>query len=83
MGVLFPATQQIPIEIDNDPSRYFMAWLLYGTPNTAISHIIPMQDYKAFETTKMVSHLSFSAHFALASCFTTISLLPLQMIVGV
>ena len=42
MGVLFPATQQIPIEIDNDPSRSFTTWLLYGTPNTAISHIIPM-----------------------------------------
>ena len=60
-----------------------MIWLLYDTPNIAISRIIPTQDNKAFETTNMVSHLPFSSHFALASCFTTISLLHLQVIVEV
>ena len=52
MGVLFLATQWIPIEIENNPDHSFMAWLPYGTPNNVISHIMPMQDYMAFEKRK-------------------------------
>ena len=49
MGVLFSATQRIPIEIDNDPNQSFTARLPYSTSGTAISRIMPMQDYTAFE----------------------------------
>ena len=77
MEALFLATQRIPIEVDEDPSQYFMAWLLYGIADIAIAHIIHMQDYIAFETTKVVSHpylchLWFFWFFFLVSCFIMI-----------
>lgn len=42
IGVLFPATQRIPVEIDNDTNQSFMARLPYDTPYTAFSYIMPM-----------------------------------------
>lgn len=42
IGVLFPATQRIPVEIDNDANQSFTARLPYDTPYTAFSHIMPM-----------------------------------------
>ena len=56
MGTLFPITQWIPIEMDEDPSQSFMTRLLYGITDIVIAHIIHMKDYTAFETTKVVSH---------------------------
>ena len=40
MGVFFPATQRIPIEIEENPSRSFMAQLSYSTVDIAIAHIL-------------------------------------------
>ena len=59
IGVLFLVTQQIPVEIDKNPSQSFMTRLLYGTPDTAITHILHIQDYIAFETTEVVGLLPF------------------------
>lgn len=59
IGVLFLVTQQIPVEIDKNPSQSFMTQLLYSTPNTAITHILHIQDYIAFETTEVVGLLLF------------------------
>lgn len=42
MGVLFSATQWIPIKVDENPSRFFMARLLYNTLDTAIARILYM-----------------------------------------
>lgn len=83
MGVPFPTTQQILVEIDNDPSRSFMARLSYNTSNISLSRIMPMQDYTNFETIEVVIRLSFSTHFVLASCLTMVSLLPPQVIARV
>ena len=55
--VLFPATQRIPIEVDEDPNQSFMTRLPYGSPNTAIGTIIHMKDYTTFKTTEVVGHL--------------------------
>ena len=81
--VLFLATQWILIEINNDLNGFFIARLSYGTSDSAISRIMPMQDYMTFETVEMVSCLPFFAHFSLASCFTTIFLLSSQVIARV
>ncbi|KAL6350513.1 hypothetical protein AAG906_019160 [Vitis piasezkii] len=54
MRVLFPATQRIPIEVDEDPNQSFMTRLPYGSPNTAIGTIIHMKDYTTFKTTEVV-----------------------------
>ena len=42
MGVFFPATQRIPIEIEENPSRSFMAQLSYSTVDIAIARILHM-----------------------------------------
>ena len=57
MGVLFPATQQITVEIDENSSQYFMTLLPYNTLDTVIARILHMKDYTTFETTKMVGCL--------------------------
>lgn len=57
MRVLFLAMQRIPVEVDEDPSQSFMAQILYGTPNIAITHIIHMKDYTTFEATELVGRL--------------------------
>lgn len=55
MGVPFPATRLVPIEIENNQIQTFVAQLPFGTPDTIVSHILPMQDYIPFETTEVVS----------------------------
>ena len=59
MGVLFLATQQIPVEIESNLNQPFIARLPFGTLDTAISRIMPMQDYTAFETMEVVSRFPF------------------------
>lgn len=59
MGVLFSTTQRIPVEIENNSDRSFTMHLSYGTPNTAISHIMPMWDYTSFEMVEVVSRSPF------------------------
>ena len=66
MGVLFPASQLIPIEIDDNPSRFFKARLSYSTPNIATAR---MQDYTTFEMAKVVSHLPIFYLFCLSLLF--------------
>lgn len=43
--------QRISVEVDEDPSQSFMAQILYGTLDIAITHIIHMKDYTTFEAT--------------------------------
>ena len=57
--MLFLTTQWILVEIDNDPNRLFMTRLSYDTSDSIISCSMPMQDYTDFETTEVVSHLTF------------------------
>ena len=59
MTVLFPATQQILIEIKSDMDRSSTTCFSYGTPDTAISHIMPMLDYTTFEMAEVVSRSPF------------------------
>lgn len=59
IGVFFLVTQQILVEIDKNPSQSFMTRLLYDTPDTAITHILHLQDYVAFETTEVVGLLPY------------------------
>ena len=59
MGVLFLATQRIPVEIESNLNQSFIAWLPFGTLDTTISRIMPMQDYTTFETTEVVSRFPF------------------------
>lgn len=54
IGVLFPAIQWIPVEIDENPNRSFITRLPYSTLDITIARILHMQDYIAFETTKVV-----------------------------
>lgn len=55
MGVLFLVTWQVPVELKSDPSLTFIARLPFGTPDTVIFNILPIQDYTTFEMVKMVS----------------------------
>ena len=59
MRVLFPTAQWISIEIENNLDRSFTACLSYGTLDTTISHIMPMQDYTAFETVEVAGRSPF------------------------
>ncbi|KAJ9687051.1 hypothetical protein PVL29_015775 [Vitis rotundifolia] len=54
--VLFSATQQILVEVDDNLNQSFMVRLPYDTSNTAIAHIIHMKDYTTFETMEVVGH---------------------------
>ena len=36
MGVLFLATQRIPVEIESNPNQSFIAWLPFGTLDIAM-----------------------------------------------
>ena len=69
MGVLFPATQRIPIEIDDNPSRFFKARLSYSTPDIDTACIARMQDYTAFEMAKVVSRPPIFYLFCLSLLF--------------
>ena len=66
MGVLFSVTQRIPIEIDDNPSRFFKARLPYSTPDITIAR---MQNYTAFEMAKVVSRLPIFYLFCLSLLF--------------
>ncbi|KAJ9687146.1 hypothetical protein PVL29_015842 [Vitis rotundifolia] len=57
IGVLFPTTHQILVEVDENPSQSFMARLPYSTPNTTIVYILHMKNYTAIESKKMVGRL--------------------------
>ena len=59
MRVFFPAIQRILIEIKNDLDRSSMVCLSYGTPDTAISRIMPMLDYTTFKMAEVVSRSPF------------------------
>ena len=59
MGVLFLATQRIPVKIESNLNQSFVARLPFRTLNTTISRIMPMQDYTTFETTEVVSRFPF------------------------
>ena len=69
MGVLFSVTQRIPIEIDDNPSRFFKARLSYSTPDIDTACIARMQDYTAFEMAKVVSRLPIFYLFCLSLLF--------------
>lgn len=48
--------QKIPVKVDENPSQSFMAQIPYGTLDIAITRIIHMKEYTAFETTELVGH---------------------------
>lgn len=66
--VFFPVMQRILVEMDKDPNQSFMVRFPHDTSNTAISHIMNMNDYTAFETSKMVGHPLFF-HLCIFSIF--------------
>lgn len=55
MGVLFLATWRVSVDLESDPTISFVAYLQFSTPDSVVSHILPMQDYTTIKTTKMVS----------------------------
>ena len=55
--MLFLATQRILVEVDDNPSRSYMARLPYDTLDTSIACIFHMQGYIAFKRTEVVSCL--------------------------
>lgn len=67
IGDHFLATQQVSMDLGDDPSISFMAQLSFGTLESIVSHIIPMQDYTTIKTTEVVSHvpLQFMTHLSL------------------
>lgn len=57
IGDHFLATQQVSMDLGNDPSISFMAQLSFGTLEPIVSHILPMQDYTTIEIAEVVSHV--------------------------
>lgn len=59
MGVLFLATRRVSVDLESDPNLSFANRLPFGTPNTVVSRILPMQDYTVFKIEKVVSLFPF------------------------
>lgn len=55
MGVLFPATRRVSMDLDGDPNISFVTRLAFGTLESVVPWILPMQDYIVVETTKLVN----------------------------
>lgn len=55
MAVLFLASRWVSVDLKSDPTISFVAHLPFSTPNSVVSHILPMQDYTAIKTMEMVS----------------------------
>lgn len=51
----FMATRQVLMDLGGDPSISFVARLSFGTLESIVSHIPPMQDYTTVEMAKVVS----------------------------
>ena len=51
----FLATRQVLMDLGGDPSISFVARLSFGTLESIVSHIPPMQDYSTVETAEVVS----------------------------
>lgn len=49
------ATRQVLMDLGGDPSISFVARLSFGTLESIVSHIPPMQDYTTVEMAKVVS----------------------------
>lgn len=58
MSDFFPLTKRILVNLDGNPPISVVARLPFGTPESVISRIQPMQDYIAQETTEVVSFAS-------------------------
>ncbi|KAL6334157.1 hypothetical protein AAG906_004588 [Vitis piasezkii] len=48
------ATRQVLMDLGGDPSISFVARLSFGTLESIVSHIPPMQDYTTVETAEVV-----------------------------
>lgn len=55
MGVLFPATRRVSMDLDGDPNISFVTRLAFGTLESVVPWILPMQDYIVVETAKLVN----------------------------
>lgn len=59
MGVLFPATRRVSMDLDGDPNISFVTRLAFGTLESVVPWILPMQDYIVVETAKLVNFSLF------------------------
>ncbi|RVW37496.1 hypothetical protein CK203_113227 [Vitis vinifera] len=51
-------TKRILVKVDENPNQSFMSRLPYGTPDTAITHIIYLKDYTTFKTMEVLEFVT-------------------------
>lgn len=81
MDELFFKLQRVSFKINNDPEWNFTTCIPFGTPYSAIDGVMPLYDYTALQTTRMViifhsflfSYKFFIAFIFLSSFFLLLS----------